>query len=243
MIVSGYLVTSDQKQIHYDHYKGGHDKVIIIAHGFYNSKQSVIFMELARELSQDFDVIIFDFRGHGLSRGLFYWTSREYLDLLAVVEFAQKHYVKIGVIGFSMGAATSIITASKTEHIDSIVAISAPTEVGKIDYKFWRSDLKNELMYDIFGKGRFGKGVRPGPFWLNKEKPLEVVPNIKVPVFYIHGDKDWVVEHWHSQKLYSHTKSLKRLHIVKNGPHAENLFQKYSEDLLAAIRTWFHETL
>src|SRR5476649_8713 len=95
---SGYLITSDKHKIHYDRYNGGHDKVIIIAHGFFNSKQAVLLMKLAEDLNDEFDVIVFDFRGHGLSQGVFYWTSKEYLDLLAVVEFAKKHYVKIGVI-------------------------------------------------------------------------------------------------------------------------------------------------
>ncbi len=124
---SGYFITSDQHKIHYDRYSNGHDKVIIIAHGFYTSKHGVLFMQLVKDLSSEFDVIIFDFRGHGLSQGLFYWTSLEYLDLLSVVEFAHVHYAKIGVMGFSLGAATSIITSSKTAHIDSVVAISTPS--------------------------------------------------------------------------------------------------------------------
>lgn len=200
-------------------------------------------MKLAENLNHEFDVIVFDFRGHGLSQGLFYWTAREYLDLLAVAEFANKHYAKIGVIGFSLGAASSIIAASKTAHIDSIVAVSAPVELGKIEYRFWNVDIKNELFFNIFGKGRHGKGVRPGPFWLNKEKPLDVVKKMQVPIFYIHGDKDWVVGHWHSEKLYSHTQGLKRLNIIKNGPHAEYLFKEYPDELLMLSRTWFHETL
>ncbi len=240
---SGYLITSDRHKIHYDRYNSGHDKVIIIAHGFFNSKQAVLFMQLAKDLNHEFDVIIFDFRGHGLSQGLFYWTSREYLDLLAVVEFAKKHYVKIGVIGFSLGAATSIIAASKTAHIDSIVAVSAPTEFGKINYRFWKLDIKNELFYNLFGKGRHGKGVRPGPFWFNKEKPLDLVKKMQTPIFYIHGDKDWVVDHRHSEKLHSHTLGFKRLNIIKDGPHAEYLFKKYPDKLLMLSRAWFHETL
>jgi pimeloyl-ACP methyl ester carboxylesterase len=243
MKTTGCLTTSDQQKIYYDRYNGGHEKVIIIAHGFFASKQSVLFMQLAKELSNEFDVIIFDFRGHGLSQGLFYWTSSEYMDLLAVVEFAKKSYAKIGVIGFSLGAASSIIAASKTPHIDSIIAVSAPLELGKIEYKFWQLDVQNELFYNVFGQGRHGKGVRPGPFWLNKEKPIDVVKTIQTPIFYIHGDRDWVIGHHHSQELYKHTLSVKRLNIMKNGPHAENLFKEYPAELLTLCRSWFHETL
>lgn len=172
MKISGYLNTSDNHRIQYDQFKAGFKKVIIIAHGFFNSKQAVILKQLGESLNDKYDVILFDFRGHGQSKGLFYWTAKEYLDLLGIVDFASRSYEKIGLIGLSLGAATSIIAASKTSLINSIVAISAPTELGKIDYRLWMLNIKNDLFYNLFGEGRHGKGVRPGPFWFKKEKPL-----------------------------------------------------------------------
>lgn len=240
---SGYLTTSDNHKIHYDQFKFGHKKVIIIAHGFFNSKQAVILRQLGESLSNDYDIILFDFRGHGQSRGLFYWTSKEYLDLLSIVEFAAKSYAKIGLIGFSLGAATSIIAASKTSLINSIIAISAPTAFNKIEYRFWKFDIKNDIFYNLFGVGRQGKGVRPGPFWYKKEKPLEVIKKTATPIFYIHGDTDWVIRYQHSEKLYKKTTALKRLSIIKNGPHAEYLFLEHKDEMLRLIREWFHETL
>ena len=243
MKLSGYLITSDDHHIHYDQYKTGHYKAIIIAHGFFNSKQAVLLGQLAEALKNDYDIILFDFRGHGQSKGLFCWTSKEYLDLLRVVEFAAKSYESIGLIGFSLGAATGIIAASKTSLIKSIVSISAPAEFEKIDYHFWRLDLKNDLLYNLFGEGKQGKGVRPGPFWYKKEKPLEIVKASMVPIFYIHGDADWVIRPWHAEKLYQNSIALKRLNIIKNGPHAEYLFLDHKDELLRSIRKWFHETL
>jgi len=240
---SGYLTTSDQHKINYDYFKSGHKKVIIIAHGFFNSKQAVLLKELGELLHDEYDVILFDFRGHGKSKGLFYWTTKEYLDLLSVVEFAAKSYDKIGLIGLSLGAATSIIAASKTSLINSIIAISAPTQIGKIDYRFWRLDVKNDIFYNLFGKGRQGKGVRPGPFWFKKEKPLELVKKTQVPIFYIHGDSDWVIRYHHSEELYKNTAALKRLSIIKNGPHSEYLFLEHKDEMLRLIHEWFLDTL
>lgn len=239
----GYVVASDGHKVFYDHYTNGHEKALIIAHGFFNSKQAVLLQELAVSLNDEYDVLVFDFRGHGQSRGWFHWTTKEYLDLLAVVEFAGAHYRKIGVIGFSLGAATSIIAASKTTRIDSIVAISAPTELGKIEYRFWKFDIKNDLLYTLFGRGRHGKGVRWGPFWQKKEKPIDLVKSIKTPVFYIHGDEDWVVDHWHSRRLYDQTTAVKRLSIIKKGPHAEYLLKDGRDQVQGMIREWFRETL
>jgi len=243
MKLSGTLATSDHHKVYYDQFKSGHKNVIIIAHGFFNSKQAVILKQLGESLNDAYDVILFDFRGHGQSKGFFSWTSREYLDLLSVVEFAHQSYEKIGLIGLSLGAATSIIVASKTSLINSIIAISAPVEVAKIDYCFWRLNVKNDLFYNLFGQGKQGKGIRPGPFWYKKEKPLEIVKKTQTPIFYIHGDSDWVIRYWHSQELYKNTTALKRLSIIKNGPHAEYLFLEHKDEMLRLIREWFIETL
>ncbi len=243
MKISGYLLTSDQHKVHYDQYKSDHKNVIIIAHGFFNSKQAILFKQLGEALNNEYDVIIFDFRGHGQSAGLYTWMAKEHLDLLAVIEFAGKDYEKIGVIGFSLGAATSIIAAAKTKLINSIIAVSAPVAFEKIDYHFWKLDVKNDIIYNLFGDGKGGKGVRPGPFWLGKEKPIEIVKKAGIPIFYIHGDADWVIREWHSKELHSNTASFKRLSIIKNGPHAEYLLREHKEELLLLIREWFHETL
>lgn len=243
MKIAGYCLASDQHKVFYDQYKDGHKKVVIIAHGFFNSKRAVLLKQLGESLSDDYDVILFDFRGHGQSEGSFYWTAKEYSDLLAIVEFAGQQYEKIGLIGFSFGAATGIIAASKTTAINSIISVSAPVEFRKVDFNFWKFDLKKDLLYNFFGEGKHGKGVRPGPFWHKKEKPLEVVKKTMPPVFYIHGDADWIIRHWHSEELFKNTAAFKRIRIIKNGPHAENLFREHKDEMLRLIREWFRETL
>lgn len=187
MILNGFVLSADHHKVYYEQYVNGHKEVVIIAHGFYTSKQAILFKQLAQALNRDYDVIIFDFRGHGQSEGSFSWTSKEYLDLLAIVEFANSKYAKVGVMGFSMGAATSIIAASKTAQIHSIIAVSGPSEMSRIDYHFWKIHIDRDLFYNWFGIGRQGKGVRIGPFWHRKEKPIELVKAIKTPIFIFMG--------------------------------------------------------
>lgn len=242
-IISENLTTSDGQTIHFDLYKSGHKELVIIAHGFFNSKNAVLLKELGRALEDRYDVLIMDFRGHGESTGLFYWTSKEYLDLQAVVKQAQKDYNKIGVIGFSLGAATSIIAAAEMDEIDTMILISAPSEFGKIEYHFWGLDVENDIFYNLIGGGRVGKGVRPGPFWFKKNKPIDRVEQIKCPIFYIHGESDWLIKPWHSEVLYKKTPTKKRLAIIKNGPHAEYLIRKNKEETVGLIRDWLNETL
>ena len=60
MILSGYLMTTDHQKIHYDHYKNGHKEVVIIAHGFFNSKQAVLLKNLSKDLSDEQKKIVQD---------------------------------------------------------------------------------------------------------------------------------------------------------------------------------------
>lgn len=243
MVVQGFVRSSDLHKVYYEQYINGHKRLIIIAPGFYNSKQAVLLKQLARSLNDEYDVIVFDFRGHGQSESRFYWTSREYRDLLAIVDFTASKYEKTGVIGFSMGAATGIVSASKTAGIHSIVAVSGPSEIERIDYHFWKINFNNDLFYNWFGQGRLGKGVRMGPFWHKKEKPIDLVKMMKTPVFYIHGAADWVVRPWHSQHLHANTEAFKRLKIIEKGQHAEFLFKEHEDLMLKIIKGWFYETL
>lgn len=243
MITSNIIKTQDGQSIAVNHHQNGHRKVVIIAHGFFNSKDAALLVELAEALDDQYDIISMDFRGHGKSSGLFYWTSREYRDLEAVLHYAKQSYDKAGVIGFSLGAATTLIAASRSDLIDSVVAVSAPTEFWKIEYRLWELNIENDIIYNWFGRGKVGKKVFPGPFWQKKHKPIDLVENILCPVMYIHGDTDWLIKHWHSEALHKKTKAQKHLAIIKGGLHAEYLVRKNKVETVGLIRTWFKETL
>lgn len=244
MILSGILLTSDKQKIAYEHYCNKHDKVVIIVHGFYNSKDAVILKDLARALSADYDVFMFDFRGHGKSGGLFTWTSKEDKDFKAVLEYLGPKYTRIGVVSFSMGASVCINVASQDKRVNTLVAVAPVSDVKKIDYQFWKLDKKGDLKYTLFTKeGRKGRGFRPGPFWYKKKKPIESVGTLTIPVLYIHGDKDWVIKPWHSRALFEKTNSKKKLVIIKGGPHAEYLVRDDFKAVAGEMRAWLKDTL
>jgi len=239
------VVTKDRQNISYNYYENSHDNLVLIAHGFFNSKDSILLKELAFELSRNYDVLSLDFRGHGHSSGLYYWSAKESQDLLAVLHktMNEKHYRKVGVIGFSLGATTSLIAAYKDKAIDSLIVISPVSEFRKIDFHFWKLDFENDILFGLLGKGAKGKGVRPGPFWLQKDKPIDFVKHLRIPILYIHGDSDWLIKPSHSENLFTKTQSKKHLVLIKKGPHAEYLIRKNKEEIVKLIRDWFNETL
>lgn len=237
------LITRDNQKVSYRHYDNGRKRVIVIAHGFFNSKESILLNYLKDSLIDEYDVVMFDFRGHGKSSGLFSWMAKEELDLEAVLTYVKKRYERIGLIAFSLGASIGINFLSANDIVDSFIAISAPCEFEKIDYCFWKLDLENDILYNL-GEGKVGKGVRPGPFWLKKAKPIDSVSRIKCPVLYIHGNKDWVVGCRHSEKLYTNTRSQKELKIIRGGSHAEYLLRRGSqEEVLGLIKEWFKKSI
>ncbi|MDD5680257.1 MAG: alpha/beta fold hydrolase [Candidatus Omnitrophica bacterium] len=239
-----YVMTEDGKRIALSHIKRGFSKVVIIAHGFYTNKDTVLFKRMTDAFSKEYDVIAFDFRGHGESSDVFTWTALEQKDLQAVINYAKEnHYVKISVIGFSLGAAIALIEAGCHKNIDSVIAVSTPSDLGSINYHFWEKDMWADLMLNFGIKG-WGKGVRPGSPSLQKTRPIDIVDKISpTPILFLHGEKDWLIKPSHSQRLFERAKDPKALAIIKDGGHAERMFDVFPEQFMKICLDRFRETL
>ncbi len=238
------LLTADAHKISAEHFKTGHDVVVLLAHGFYNNKDAYLFQKIAEALSRDFDVISFDFRGHGKSSGLFSFTSLETEDLRAVVAYAKKEaYRSVGVIGFSLGAAVAIIEGSRNTDIRSVISVSSPYDFWKIDYRFWEKEMLEDLKLNLGEKGK-GKGLRPGNPFLPKVRPLDAVAKIAPrPILFIHGRQDWLIHPIHSAKLYRKAKQPKKLLLVDNAGHAEKIYDANPGEFIRTCSEWFSQTL
>jgi len=238
------LTTKDNNRIDASHYENGFNKVVILAHGFFNAKDTYLFREIAKSLAVYYDVISFDFRGHGKSSGLFTWTSKESSDLQSIIAYAKNcGYKAIGLIGFSLGAAISLIETANNPDINTVIAVSAPYDFWKIDYHFWKPSMLDDLKLNLGYKAK-GKGVLPTHPWLPKIAPIEIVDQISPrPVMFIHGAEDWLITSRHSQELYKKAKNPKRLIILEKLGHAETMFDQQPDMLLQPCLDWFSEHL
>jgi pimeloyl-ACP methyl ester carboxylesterase len=243
-IESGVLRTSDNIPIAYERHKNGFDNVIIVCPGFYNSGRNGWMQKTSELLSSSYDVIIFDFRGHGNSGGKFTWSAKEHLDLEAVLDYAKScGYKGIGIAAFSLGAATAVNVAADRSDIDIMALFSCPSRISMIDFHFWEPGIFSDLKDNIECKLE-GKGVRTGNPFLQKNDPIDAIGRIKdTPILFVHGGDDWVVKDRHSRKLYSAANVEKKLEIIKGGAHAERLIQADPEGMKKLMLDWFSKRL
>lgn len=245
MLTSPKLITQDGVEIAYERFKNGFDSLVVICPGFFNSKANNGIRKAIDIVSGSHDVTIFDFRGHGDSGGKFTWTAKEPLDLEAVLDYAAgSGYKKIGLLGFSLGAAVSIIVAAKRPEIKSMVLISTPYSFWDINYHFWEPEMFSDLKANMECNWD-GKGAKIDHFFMEKERPIDLVGSIKnTSIMFIHGAKDWVIKDYHSKKLYnSATVYEKKLEIIGDGLHAERLIEQYPERIKDLVTGWFAKTL
>ncbi len=234
------LQTKDRINIALDFYKSGHDELVIVAPGWCMTKASSAFKRISKFFAKYFDVICFDFRGHGKSGGMFTFTAKELMDMDAVIRFARnKNYKNIYLIGFSLGASIAIIYTAKSIFINKLIAVSAPTDFDKIENKMWKKEAWGET-FKKFEFDRFAS-IRPYPVPLDKIKPIDVIDKIKVPTLFIAGEKDPTVCSWHTKELYNKAVCKKQYKEYEKGCHAEDLFLHFEEDFSKLCLEWFKD--
>lgn len=233
------LKTKDKINIAINYYKKGFDNVVIVAPGWCMTKDSDAFCKISEMFAKQFDVISLDFRGHGKSGGMYTFTSKELMDMDAVVRFARNNnYKKIYLAGFSLGAAMSLIYASKSRFIDKVIAVSAPTDFAKIENQMWKKEAWGET-FKKFELKRF-LSIRPYPIILDKIKPIDIIEKIKIPTLFIAGEKDPTVHPWHTKELYYRAICKKEYKEYKTGCHAEDLFLHFEDDFTKLCINWFN---
>lgn len=233
-----FLQTEDNIKIAINHYDKGRDFVVIIAHGWYMCKDSTVFKAMSEDFFRNHDVITMDFRGHGKSSGFYTFTANESTDLKTVINYAKQRYSKIGLVGFSLGAAISIIHTAKYNDIDSLIAISAPVSFDKIENHFFRK----EAFIPMFKKFELWRSlsIRPGNLLLKKINPIDIIHKIdSAPILFMTGGNDPTVHPWHSQKLYDKAHEKKSLTVFKDNFHAEDLYINSREKFMSVCRDWF----
>jgi predicted dehydrogenase/pimeloyl-ACP methyl ester carboxylesterase len=120
-------------RIHY-HRTGRNRPPLVLAHGF--SDNGLCWTPVARALEMEYDVIMYDARGHGLSEAPEdgYTGADQAADLAGLIQALGLD--KPAIIGHSMGAATAALTAALYPGLIGRLVLEDPP---------WRDDLWPEL--------------------------------------------------------------------------------------------------
>ncbi|GAC1396455.1 MAG: alpha/beta hydrolase [Chloroflexota bacterium] len=190
-----------------------------------------------------FNVLLFDFRGCGESddapRSLAY---RELADSAAAVDFVSSRVdgARIGLIGYSMGAAVAILTAAVDERIDAIVVDSPFFGIREvISHAYRRRNLPVfPMVYlaDIWNQMRFG-------YRYSAVRPADVIARIAPRhILLIHGENDEVSPVEDAMRLFSMAGEPKELWIVPNTQHVGSYFAN-RQQYVSRVSDFFNRAL
>jgi fermentation-respiration switch protein FrsA (DUF1100 family) len=187
-------------------------------------------------------VLLFDFRNHGQSDGdITSMGFYERFDLLGAIDYlVARGYTRLGLMGFSMGAAVAIATAPLSEYVECVVADSAFAELpptlamGMVDKGFPRWFAKRFVhMIIALGARRLRCDVR-------EAYPVRAVRHFyDRPLLLILGGRDEYIEPWQGRWLYDEATGPKEFWFVPEAKH--RLADKAEPELYRAKVMGFFE--
>ena len=195
---------------------------VILCHGIWTGRRECLPLAL-RFRAAGYNVLAFDFRAHGLSDGKFTSVGHhETNDVLGAVAYMKSRpdvdAQRIGVVGFSMGAAASIQAAARCRDIAALVADSAYADfVDAAKYSFRLVTRVPHFPIAPLAM-RWAK-------WLvnvdaNQLRPVDVIGQIAPrPVLIAHGALDEIVPVRHAHTLFKAAGEPKELWIEPNSHH------------------------
>lgn len=165
-------VIANEIQIHY-HRTGGDKPPLVLAHGI--TDQGLCWLRVAQVLEKDYDVIMPDARGHGLSGApeTDYSPSERAADMAGFIQALglQKPFL----MGHSMGADTTALTAATYPGLVSCAILEdppwfkvlQPAEVGQARADEWRARLLEQKAKT--GEELAAAGREQQPTWADIE--------------------------------------------------------------------------
>jgi fermentation-respiration switch protein FrsA (DUF1100 family) len=176
------------------------------------------------------NVLLFDFRGCWDSdpapQSLAY---KEIPDLRAAVRYAHGRVAdaRVGIVGYSMGAAVAILVAARDPSVSVVVADSSFATMREVIAQALRRRRfpAHPLLSltDLYNRWHYGY-----PF--AAVRPIDAVPRISPrPILLIHGGRDNVTPVQHAYQLYAAAGEPKELWVVEDAAHCGAYFVNRSQ--------------
>jgi|SRR5579884_137474 len=206
-------------------FRGRSRTTVVLVHG-YSANQDEMLPVAAMLQAAGFGVFTYDARGCGRSGGSVTFGALEQDDVIAVVdhlaERADVDSSKLGLLGFSMGAATAILAAARDPRIGAVVADSAWSDV-----RSWlRPSLRTFLLHprERFSPPSLKLAELRARIDLDTLRPVDVVARISPrPLLLVHGSADTVVLPQDSERLLAAAGEPKERIVADGAAHTDTI--------------------
>jgi dipeptidyl aminopeptidase/acylaminoacyl peptidase len=227
-----------------------HTETIIVVHGHNGCKQSAAVLTAAGMLSRNgFNVLAIDLREHGYSQiddGRTMGGLDEYRDVLGAWDWLrqEKHIspARIGLMGFSLGAATVIIAAGEEPDVAAVWEDSSFADINQIV----SAELSRNNFPAIFGPATSIVSRLLTGTDLLSYSPIASLRNVDGrPYFIVHGSADQRIGVEHAAQLAEAIRATggrAETWIVAEAGHTRSIFLK-PDEYEARLVTFFDTAL
>ena len=236
VMLSGWYLPGDESSPH-----------LIFVHGLSSERSGDNAVELAaRMVEHGYNVLLFDLRGHGSSGGD--KVSGGYFerwDVLGAFNYLVGRGVDpgrtghIGLMGFSMGAATSIMAAAEEPRITAVVADSPYADASdliareaarKTPFPLWLMPIFIPTT-KLMAKGIYGIDI-------GALVPEEAVTRLDYPILIIHGTDDQRIPLEHGERV---VEAAKAGSIIWRAPGVDHVdaFLTYPDEYVDRVTEYF----
>ena len=221
---------------------------IIFVHGIDSIRTGDNAMDLAARLvTRGFSILMFDLRAHGSSGGeKVSGGIYEQQDVLGAIDFLVERKISpnlIGVIGFSMGAGTSILALAKETSIRALVTDSSYASVTDlIPHEIGRKTIVPKWIAPIFVPS--AKTLADWFFGIDIGElvPEKAVESLDYPILIIHGMKDTRISMKHSIRIHLASSQKSQLWLVPEVDHVD-AFSAHPEEYTHRVSLYFQSRL
>jgi len=215
-LIKGTLIKNDPK------------KFVIISHGYtYTRFGDLKYLHMFYNLG--YSCIIFDQRGHGENEKfkctMGYNESKDLIEIINHVYHKFGNDISLGLHGESMGSGTQITALKYHPKLDFIVndcGYGVYKDVIELEAK----RIAHVPRWIVALAGKFSKLMYGYNFY--KFRPVDSLEGNTVPILFIHGDNDKLVNCRQSRLMYEADPGEKQIRIFKGSRHAQS-FQYYPE--------------
>ncbi len=221
----------------------GSNRTIVFLHGYAGTMDPDL--KYAPAIHQaGFNVLMFDFRGHGRSEGrLTTLGALETSDVKAAIDYASSRgSKKIGLLGFSMGGRTAILTAAKKEQgLSAIVSDGGPLRLSfTILQQLKEKGIPWGLRHTLTASILLGATLRTGEN-LFRTDPIRRTSKLHgIPIYFIHAELDPYTRLEDLQFMVAELGEDAKLEIVPGVNHRETDIQDFS-GYITRIIAFFEE--